>query len=105
MQIDRQFLAVIRPKIIAALQELAEEYDISFETGNAKFTPTNATMKIEIATKNEEGVTISKAERERDELRALLQEWRERNEHNAPAWWAEDLHQRMLAAALGEEGK
>ena len=50
----------LRKEIDQALEALGKKYDIKFRAGNASYTGTNATFKLEIATKGEGGEVITK---------------------------------------------
>ncbi len=60
MQIDRALLHNLRAEIDNALADLAESYGLVIKAGGASFTSTNATFKIEIATKSQDGEVQTK---------------------------------------------
>lgn len=58
--ITRDLLRDLRPRIEAALAELATETGLHITVGNASFTPSNATFKLEIATTDATGEVQTK---------------------------------------------
>lgn len=58
--IDRSTCRLLRDKINESLQELAQELGVTIEAGNASFTNSNVTFKVNIATKNEDGSVNTK---------------------------------------------
>lgn len=53
-------LNLLRAEINAALAPICEKFDINFTLGKITYNPKNANAKLEIATKGEGGVVISK---------------------------------------------
>lgn len=56
MSINRAVLKNIRNDVDAALASVAAKYGVSISAGNARFTDTSATMKLDIATIGTNGV-------------------------------------------------
>lgn len=59
-EINKEACRTLRERINAALASLAAELDINITAAGARFTPTNATFKLEIAVKGENGKVVSK---------------------------------------------
>jgi hypothetical protein len=53
---DRQTIRLLRERIDSALHQIAQEYGISITAGNARFTPENVRLKLELAVIGENGV-------------------------------------------------
>lgn len=53
--IDKTVCATLRPEINAALAEVAAKYGLSISLGNGTFTSANATFKLNIATRGDNG--------------------------------------------------
>jgi hypothetical protein len=56
---DRSTLKMMRVDINKALQSVANKYNTSMECGNARFTDTSATFKLEINEVNKDGVVMT----------------------------------------------
>lgn len=59
-EINRDVIRLLRPKIEAALAGIAKEHDLVIKLGAGNFMPTNLTLKLEIATKTEDGEVNSR---------------------------------------------
>lgn len=57
---DRQNLKMLRPEFEAAFAGIAAKYGIDARLGNAVFDPTNATFKLELSVKADNGTVQSK---------------------------------------------
>lgn len=58
--IDRTLLRNLRTRLDIALREVEDEFGLHMTTGNARFTDTNATLKLEISMINDGGEIVSK---------------------------------------------
>jgi hypothetical protein len=61
-QISKDLLRVLRADIDAALKAVGEKHGVELVTGNASFTPFNATFKLEVRAKNADGEAVRKEE-------------------------------------------
>jgi len=59
-QIDRSVCRLLRERLDISLKALAEELGVEIEAGNASFNGSNATFKLKISTKNNDGTVNSK---------------------------------------------
>lgn len=57
---DRTNIQALRPPIEDALKNLATKYGISVKLGNASFSPSSVTFKLELATISADGLVCSK---------------------------------------------
>ncbi len=64
--LTRSTLRTINDDIDAALKAVGEKHNVVIKTGNATFSPANATVKVSIATVTADGVVETK---ERDDFR------------------------------------
>jgi hypothetical protein len=60
MSFDKSTIKALRPKIEAALQELAEAEGISIDLGSARFDSSNCTFKLILSTVNTDGTVNTK---------------------------------------------
>jgi hypothetical protein len=58
--LTKDTLKAIRSDIDAALAAVAQRHNIALKTGHCSFTETNATMRLDIATKDESGAVLTK---------------------------------------------
>jgi len=78
-QITSQMLKELRQEINQALKEIADNYNINIDCGNCSYDDNEATYKLKINTKNDEGQLINKEkkklkkkEEEKKNLRKLI---------------------------------
>ena len=54
--ITRSTMIMVRSELDKAIKEIGDKHGLLLETGNGRFSPTNATLKITMATKNASGI-------------------------------------------------
>ena len=59
-KITRENIRTLKREVEEALQPLADKHGISITMGRGSFNATNATLKVEVATKDEDGVSVSR---------------------------------------------
>lgn len=52
-------MKILRAEIDAALAQVAAKHDVQIKLGTGRFSAANASFKMEVATKTEEGMTLS----------------------------------------------
>jgi len=60
MAMTAALLRQLRPEIEAALADLGKKYGIGFEVGDAKYSGSHATLKLEIGVLDDDGKVVNK---------------------------------------------
>jgi hypothetical protein len=77
-KLDRTNLKLLRAELDAAVFDVAKKYGISLKFGNARFTESTATIKLDIAVKDADGTVVNRGREDFTryaEMYGLKPEW------------------------------